>query len=112
MRASPEPISQPPSQYENTTGPVLSRSYLEWFWGAYLSTPDQRADPRVSPARCDELAGLPPAVIRTYAEQGPGTGSPALRPAACGARDPSSKGLATTCTLLPGWTDGRRGSRR
>lgn len=54
-----------PSMYENMTGPVLSRSYLEWFWGAYLSTPDQGADPRVSPARCDELAGLPPAVIAT-----------------------------------------------
>jgi acetyl esterase len=54
-----------PSMYENMTGPVLSRSYLEWFWGAYLSTPDQGADPRVSPARCDELAGLAPAVIVT-----------------------------------------------
>lgn len=53
------------SMYENMTGPVLSRSYLEWFWGAYLSTPDQGADPRVSPARSDELAGLPPAVIAT-----------------------------------------------
>ncbi|MFI2189111.1 alpha/beta hydrolase [Streptomyces sioyaensis] len=53
------------SMYENTTGPILSRSYLEWFWGAYLSTPDQGADPRVSPARSDELAGLPPAVIAT-----------------------------------------------
>lgn len=54
-----------PSMYENMTGPVLSRSYLEWFWGAYLGTPDQGADPRVSPARYDELAGLPPAVIAT-----------------------------------------------
>ncbi|MFC1231946.1 MULTISPECIES: alpha/beta hydrolase [Streptomyces] len=54
-----------PSMYENMTGPVLSRSYLEWFWGAYLSTPDQGADPRVSPARSDELAGLAPAVIAT-----------------------------------------------
>ncbi|WTO33010.1 alpha/beta hydrolase [Streptomyces achromogenes] len=54
-----------PSMYENMTGPVLSRSYLEWFWGAYLNTPDQGADPRVSPARSDELAGLPPAVIVT-----------------------------------------------
>ncbi|MDI5966435.1 alpha/beta hydrolase [Streptantibioticus silvisoli] len=53
------------SMYENATGPVLSRSYLEWFWGAYLSTPDQGADPRVSPARCDVPAGLPPAVIAT-----------------------------------------------
>jgi acetyl esterase len=54
-----------PSMYENMTGPLLSRSYLEWFWGAYLSTSDQGADPRVSPARSDELAGLAPAVIVT-----------------------------------------------
>ncbi|MFD9537879.1 alpha/beta hydrolase [Streptomyces sp. NPDC060010] len=54
-----------PSMYEYTTGPILSRSYLEWFWGTYLSSPDQGADPRVSPARSRELAGLPPAVIAT-----------------------------------------------
>ncbi|WP_328611298.1 alpha/beta hydrolase [Amycolatopsis sp. NBC_00345] len=54
-----------PSMYQYLAGPVLSRSYLEWFWGAYLSTPDQGADPRVSPARSGELAGLPPAVIAT-----------------------------------------------
>jgi acetyl esterase len=51
--------------YENMAGPVLSHSYLEWFWGAYLGTPDQGADPRVSPARSQELAGLAPAVIVT-----------------------------------------------
>jgi acetyl esterase len=54
-----------PSMYENLTGPVLSRSYLEWFWGAYLTTPDQGADPRVSPGRAEDLTGLPPAVIAT-----------------------------------------------
>ncbi|MEV8068522.1 alpha/beta hydrolase [Streptomyces sp. NPDC085995] len=54
-----------PSMYENMTGPVLSRSYLEWFWGAYLATPDQGADPRVSPGRAEDLTGLPPAVIAT-----------------------------------------------
>ncbi|CAL9551319.1 Carboxylesterase NlhH [Streptomyces sp. enrichment culture] len=54
-----------PSMYEHMAGPVLSRSYLEWFWGAYLSTPDQGADPRVSPLRADDLTGLPPAVVVT-----------------------------------------------
>ncbi|MCS0605610.1 alpha/beta hydrolase [Streptomyces sp. LP11] len=54
-----------PSMYENMAGPLLTRSWLEWFWGLYLTTPDQGADPRVSPARADDLAGLPPAVIVT-----------------------------------------------
>ena len=54
-----------PSMYENMAGPLLTRAWLEWFWGLYLTTPDEGADPRVSPARADELAGLAPAVIVT-----------------------------------------------
>lgn len=54
-----------PSMYENMAGPLLSRSWLEWFWGLYLNTPDEGADLRVSPGRSEELAGLPPAVIVT-----------------------------------------------
>ncbi|GAA4988625.1 alpha/beta hydrolase [Kitasatospora paranensis] len=72
-----------PSMYENAAGPLLTRSWLEWFWGLYLSTPDEGLDPRVSPARTDDLAGLPPAVILTaeldpLRDQGVGTrkGSP------------------------------------
>jgi len=51
-------------------GPLLSRSWLEWFWGLYLNTPDEGADPRVSPARSGDLAGLPPAAVVT-AERDP-----------------------------------------
>ena len=54
-----------PSMYEHIAGPLLTRAWLEWFWGLYLTTPDEGADPRVSPARADDLAGLAPAVIVT-----------------------------------------------
>ena len=54
-----------PSMHENIAGPLLTRAWLEWFWGLYLTTPDEGADPRVSPARADDLAGLAPAVIVT-----------------------------------------------
>ena len=54
-----------PSMSENALAPVLTRSYLEWFWGCYLNTPDEGADPRVSPLRAADLSGLPPAVIVT-----------------------------------------------
>lgn len=54
-----------PSMHENTTGPILTRSWLEWCWGCYLNTPDEGADPRVSPARAENLTGLPPAVVVT-----------------------------------------------
>jgi acetyl esterase len=53
------------SMYENADGPLLTRSWLEWFWGAYLNTPDEGADPRVSPLRAADLTGLPAALIVT-----------------------------------------------
>ena len=59
-----------PSMYENIAGPLLTSAWLEWFWGLYLTTLDEGADPRVSPARADQLAGLAPAVIVT-AERDP-----------------------------------------
>jgi acetyl esterase len=54
-----------PSMTEHALGPVLTRSWLEWFWGAYLNTPDEGADPRVSPARSEDLRGVAPAVVVT-----------------------------------------------
>ncbi|WP_329791391.1 alpha/beta hydrolase [Lentzea sp. DG1S-22] len=54
-----------PSMYEYAAGPLLTRPWLEWFWGAYLNTPDEGADPRVSPLRAEDLTGLPPAFLVT-----------------------------------------------
>ncbi|WP_193047948.1 alpha/beta hydrolase [Mycolicibacterium baixiangningiae] len=54
-----------PSMIQNAAGPLLTRSWLEWFWGCYLNSPDEGADPRVSPARAGDLTGLPPAIVVT-----------------------------------------------
>ncbi|WP_197377021.1 alpha/beta hydrolase fold domain-containing protein [Mycolicibacterium baixiangningiae] len=44
---------------------MLTRSWLEWFWGAFLCSPDEGLDPRVSPARAKDLRGLAPAAVVT-----------------------------------------------
>ncbi|GLZ48369.1 alpha/beta hydrolase [Actinomycetospora sp. NBRC 106375] len=54
-----------PSMSENVAGPLLSRAWIEWFYGCYLHSPDQGADPRFSPGRHDDLGGLPPALLVT-----------------------------------------------
>ncbi|MGI9169804.1 MAG: alpha/beta hydrolase, partial [Caulobacteraceae bacterium] len=43
----------------------LSRAIMEWFMGHYLGPGDSPADPRLSPLRSGDLAGLAPAVIAT-----------------------------------------------
>ncbi|MGA4995216.1 alpha/beta hydrolase [Nonomuraea bangladeshensis] len=53
------------SMYDYAAGPLLTRPWLEWFWGAYLNTPDEGADPRVSPLRAEDLTGLPATFIVT-----------------------------------------------
>jgi acetyl esterase len=53
------------SMVENAEGPVLTRAWMDWFYGHYLTGPDDGLDPRVSPARTDDLSGLPPALVIT-----------------------------------------------
>ena len=43
----------------------LSRPIMEWFMGHYLGPNDDPADPRLSPIRAGDLAGLAPAVVVT-----------------------------------------------
>jgi acetyl esterase/lipase len=43
----------------------LSRALMDWFVGHYLGPNDDPADPRLSPIRAADLAGLAPAVIAT-----------------------------------------------
>ena len=52
-----------PSYTENAEGYFLTRGAMHWFWDLYCS-PDDRTDPRASPAR-GRLEGLPPALVVT-----------------------------------------------
>ena len=46
-------------------GYYLSRRLMEWFWDAYTTDPDQRAEITASPnqATAEQLSGLPPAQL-------------------------------------------------
>lgn len=46
-------------------GFLLTRTDMEWFLSQYLGDADEIADPRVSPLRAPDLAGLPPALVYT-----------------------------------------------
>jgi acetyl esterase len=54
-----------PSMTENAEGPLLTVAWMEWFWGHYLTGPDDALDPRVSPGLTADLSGLPPALVVT-----------------------------------------------
>ncbi len=43
----------------------LSRATMTWFMGQYMGPGDAPGDPRLSPVRARDLAGLAPAVIAT-----------------------------------------------
>ncbi|MEA2679723.1 MAG: acetyl esterase [Candidatus Binataceae bacterium] len=44
---------------------ILSRADMEWFWGHYLASKADAANPYACPARAKSLAGLPPALVIT-----------------------------------------------
>ena len=48
----------------NGEGYFLTTALMQWFWDHYAD-PADRLDPRASPLRADNLAGLPPAIIVT-----------------------------------------------
>ncbi len=53
------------SYAKNGDGYVLTRDAMQWFWGHYLSTPADGANPHASPLRAPDLRGLPPAFVLT-----------------------------------------------
>jgi acetyl esterase len=54
-----------PSYTSCGNGFLLTRAGMEWARGHYLNDPSEADDPRVSPLRANDLAGLPPALIYT-----------------------------------------------
>jgi acetyl esterase len=50
---------------ENGDGYLLTKGFMEWFYGHYLPKESDADDPRASPARAESLAGLPPALVLT-----------------------------------------------
>jgi acetyl esterase len=54
-----------PSLVENATGYLLTADEMTWFTEQYLPAGQPVADPRVSPLRTTDLAGLPPAIVVT-----------------------------------------------
>jgi acetyl esterase len=53
------------SMNDNAEGYFLSRDAMRWFYSHYLNDPSEGDDPRVSPIRASNLAGLPPAFVIT-----------------------------------------------
>jgi acetyl esterase len=53
------------SYKENSTGYVLTRDAMRWFWNHYLARDSQGKEPYASPLRASSLAGLPPALVIT-----------------------------------------------
>ena len=54
-----------PSRQENAEGYFLTADAMRWFAGQYVPRLKDSEDPRASPLRSRDLAGLPPAVITT-----------------------------------------------
>ncbi len=53
------------SHQELAEGYRLTKPLMEWFIGHYLHNESDRTDPRVSPLFCDDLNGLPKALVIT-----------------------------------------------
>ncbi len=54
-----------PSMRENAKGYFLEKEGMDWFTRLYAPDKDHRSDPRLSPLRCKDLSGLPPAYLVT-----------------------------------------------
>jgi len=53
------------SYAQNADGYLLTAAAMQWFFDLYMNGPGEASDPRLSPARATDLAGLPPALVFT-----------------------------------------------
>jgi acetyl esterase len=44
---------------------LFNRTSVDWYWGHYLRSTQDGADPLASPLRAPDLSGLPPATVIT-----------------------------------------------
>lgn len=54
-----------PSYRDNADGYFLTARQMKWFWGHYVSAPEQMKEAYASPLRATSLSGLPRALIQT-----------------------------------------------
>jgi acetyl esterase len=54
-----------PSTHEFADGHLLTRAAMDYFWGHYVSSPEEGRSPHASPLNAKSLAGLPPAMVIT-----------------------------------------------
>ena len=57
--------SDTPSLRENTDPLLFNQTSVGWYWGHYLNSAADGANPLASPLRADDLSGLPPALVIT-----------------------------------------------
>lgn len=53
------------STHEFADGYLLTRAAMDYFWGHYVSSPEEGRSPHASPLNAKSLAGLPPAMVIT-----------------------------------------------
>lgn len=64
LYASPDfPDPEAPSAKEYADGPMLRASDSRFYWNCYLANPDDRNDPRATPANAARHDGLAPALV-------------------------------------------------
>ncbi len=53
------------SYSENAEGYLLTRDFMQWFWGHYLDDAAKGKEATASPLQASDLSGLPPATVIT-----------------------------------------------